>query len=180
MESIVTAKEKPTKTRLEKLKIVKRAKNGEKYKDLAKEFGVSADAIRGWAAGKWLGDASTRNKRRSNYDDEFIARALAEVAAGEKVKDVAKKFGVDDSSVYAWRAKQKQNKNGGAVAVRVIDDGGPIVPTEIDGRGGRIKQAAVMLQLALTAAEKRIKGGSTIRDSQTAYTVLALNVLLGE
>lgn len=184
-------------SRLEKLKIVKRVKSGEKLVNLSREIGVSNSAIAGWVKGKWLGSRESLNlhptvtgsvkkpKQKHGGARRALpavrAKAIAMLKEGKAPKEVARQIGFDVSSIYSWRAKAAGEPSAKAV---VVESSGEVMPVTLengDGRGGRIKQAAVMLQLALQSAEKRIKSGNaSLRDAQTAYTVLALNVLLGE
>lgn len=43
--------------------------------------------------------------KKSRYTEEQIVKILKEVAAGAKVMDTCRKYGISDATYYAWRAK---------------------------------------------------------------------------
>lgn len=46
------------------------------------------------------------------YTAEFKADVLRLVANGESILSVARKMGISDSIIHAWRAVEKKNKGG--------------------------------------------------------------------
>lgn len=52
---------------------------------------------------------STPNRK---YTPEFKADVLRLVANGESILAVAKKMGISDSIIHAWRTAEKKNKGG--------------------------------------------------------------------
>jgi len=52
---------------------------------------------------------STPNRK---YTPEFKADVLRLVTNGESILAVAKKMGISDSIIHAWRAAEKKNKGG--------------------------------------------------------------------
>lgn len=49
---------------------------------------------------------------KRKYTAEFKADVLRLVANGEPILSVARKMGISDSIIHAWRAAEKKNKGG--------------------------------------------------------------------
>jgi len=56
------------------------------------------------------------------YTAEFKADVLRLVANGESILSVARKMGISDSIIHAWRAVEKKNKGGKEQSTALEDE----------------------------------------------------------
>lgn len=107
-----------------KQKVLAEHAAGAQVLELSKKYGLGNSMLYQWRKQQQDGKLVENKPTLSRFTPQQMATAVAELQAGGRATEIAKRFGVSDASIYAWRKKLhqspkpgKSNGHGPAIAV---------------------------------------------------------------
>jgi transposase-like protein len=122
----------------------------------------------------------TKGSNKTSFTEQQKLDALAEVDAGAKAKDVAKRMGVTTSGLYYWRKTLVKKKGGALVVVPTTTRSKKVDIVATGANPHATRDAIVFLRKAKAELIASIRTGEVDElDSTHLLSLLALRSLQG-